>query len=89
MLERGLFRCAPENVFKVITTLKVGYLLKGLTRAKIAEAFEKGGEEEQAVMSQLPPILGPLATNLINIWNTQISPQEFQYFPEQLQKAMV
>ena len=35
MLDRGLFRCAPENVFKVITTLKIGYLLKGLTRAKI------------------------------------------------------
>ena len=30
-----------------------------------------------------------MTSNLITIWNTQISPQEFQYFPEHLQKSMV
>lgn len=74
MLDRGLFRCAPENVFKVITTLKVDYLLKGLTKDTIQESFEKGTEEEAKVMDQLPPILGPMTANLISIWNNQISP---------------
>ena len=32
MLDRGLFRCAPENVFKVIVTLKVEHLLRGTTK---------------------------------------------------------
>ena len=84
MLDRGLFRCAPENVFKVITTLKVDYLLKGLTKDTLQESFDKGPEEEAKVMDQLPPILGSMTANLISIWNNQISPQEFQYFPEPL-----
>ena len=89
MLDRGLFRCAPENVFKVVVTLKVEHLLRGTTKQKIQEAFDGGKESERQMIEELPQILGPMTANLIQIWNAQISPQEFQYFPEPLQKQMV
>ena len=74
MLERGLFRCAPENVFKVILTLKVNYLLRGKSKAELKESFEKSPEEEKRTITELPAILSKLSTNLITIWNCQITP---------------
>ena len=85
MLEKGLFRCSPENVFKVITTLKISFLMRDLTKEKIQEGLESGEEGEKQILKQLPSIISSLTANLINIWNSQISPQEFQYYPEALQ----
>ena len=85
MLEKGLFRCSPEMVFKVIMSLRLDYLLKGLEKKNIETALNAGDEEEAKMMRELPQILKPMTNNLITIWNTQISPQEFQHFPENLQ----
>lgn len=65
MLDRGLFRCAPENVFKVIISLKVEHLLRGITKQKIEAAFKQSNESEQDMIQQLPQILGPMTSNLI------------------------
>ena len=75
MLEKGLFRCSPEMVFKVIVSLRVPQLLRGADRNEIAKRFEDcDPEEEKKIYEELPAILRPMTSNLITIWNTQISP---------------
>ena len=54
MLEKGLFRCSPEMVFKVIMSLRLDYLLKGLERKNIETALNAGDEEEAKMMRELP-----------------------------------
>ena len=89
MLEKGLFQCQADVVFKVIVKLNIEYLLSGHDRLKLSEMIDTKAETASTRLAQLLKTVASLSTHLITIWNQLILPSEFQYFPEPLQKSMV
>jgi hypothetical protein len=69
MLDKGLYRCSPDMIFKVIGRLNVDYLLKGNQRLALSEIIDGRAEPKTVEQGHLCKTLQALSTHLIGIWN--------------------
>jgi len=65
MLDKGLFRCSADMVYKVILKLNVEYLLQGYDRQELSDLVDSKAEAANPVQANLCKTLQLLSSHLI------------------------
>jgi hypothetical protein len=77
MLDKGLFRCSADVVFRVLNKLNVDYLLQGNKREMISDVVDNKITAASEKVATLCKTVHVLSSHLIQIWNQLILPAEF------------